>query len=343
MKNDNREELLVRIREDSQHLKIIYDAAVPRRYLVPQGYTNPAYYSIPVCNSVNLFANLTQNSGVQVLDYTNSVLQSVCSQLVLYKVPTFFVGQEFAEAVSESNVESDMMCHELFWPDHAMLFVLPDKFILEFFGGYLPLLAVAHKTQKELREQKAHFADHKTGIASGKTAEDFPFGHDYLHYQWFENTRTAPIDYVSSWRSDIKLSYLLEATAKDTPVLDPFAVARHGGEIPSAPNEMALMAKVQRFFVQLMLGMTCEKQFITRGILQRPEKFKRGQLVKEALWHPNFIGLNYHHPEPAAGDGTHASPRLHRRRGHFRDQHYGIGNTSIKRIWIKPTWVSAQL
>lgn len=39
--------------------------------------------------------------------------------------------------------------------------------------------------------------------------------------------------------------------------------------------------------------------------------------------------------------GTHASPRAHFRRGHFRSQHYGKGMAKTKVIWIKHTLVNA--
>lgn len=39
--------------------------------------------------------------------------------------------------------------------------------------------------------------------------------------------------------------------------------------------------------------------------------------------------------------GTHASPRLHLRRGHSREQRYGVGNGLMKLIFIEPTWINA--
>lgn len=39
--------------------------------------------------------------------------------------------------------------------------------------------------------------------------------------------------------------------------------------------------------------------------------------------------------------GTHASPRLHWRRGHFRNQAYGVKHSERKVIWIEPTLIGA--
>jgi len=41
------------------------------------------------------------------------------------------------------------------------------------------------------------------------------------------------------------------------------------------------------------------------------------------------------------GDGTHASPKPHWRRGYYRRQHHGPGNTLIKRKFIRPCFVCA--
>ena len=47
----------------------------------------------------------------------------------------------------------------------------------------------------------------------------------------------------------------------------------------------------------------------------------------------------YYNDPDAPGSRTHASPRLHLRRGHIRTQRYGTGLEKSKRIWIEPTLV----
>ena len=104
--------------------------------------------------------------------------------------------------------------------------------------------------------------------------------------------------------------------------------------------ERELMCKMREFSAKLLMAMTAEPTFVERGILQRKAKIKHG-VVREELWSPNTIGFKYRHPQRDP-EGTHASPKLHRRVGHFRDQHYGPANASVRRIWIKPVWVGAK-
>jgi hypothetical protein len=43
---------------------------------------------------------------------------------------------------------------------------------------------------------------------------------------------------------------------------------------------------------------------------------------------------------PGGEGAERASPRMHLRRGHQREQHFGKDNAQVKRIWIAPTWIN---
>jgi len=90
----------------------------------------------------------------------------------------------------------------------------------------------------------------------------------------------------------------------------------------------------------------------------RPELVERSQLLKRVpakgdkpvreFWSPNVIGRKYKAKReipkvragkfvfPAKESGHHASPRLHWRRGHFRNQAYGPERRLRKVIWLEP-------
>jgi hypothetical protein len=82
----------------------------------------------------------------------------------------------------------------------------------------------------------------------------------------------------------------------------------------------------------------------------RPEYVESGKRIgnmkksKSELWTPNIIGRKYATKyDPNAETGTHASPRMHWRRGHFRQQACGIGRLEHKIIWIEPMLVNAKV
>jgi hypothetical protein len=89
-----------------------------------------------------------------------------------------------------------------------------------------------------------------------------------------------------------------------------------------------------------MMALNARPALIDREYLTNVVPAKKDKPRKE-FWSPNVIGRNYRLPrqEPV---GTHSSPRLHWRRGHFRQQPYGLGRKERKQIWLEPTLVGAE-
>jgi hypothetical protein len=82
----------------------------------------------------------------------------------------------------------------------------------------------------------------------------------------------------------------------------------------------------------------------------RPEYVEGGSRVgthKKSgaeIWTPNLIGRKYQSKsDPNMETGTHISPRMHWRRGHFRHQAYGVGRMEHKIIWIEPMLIGARV
>lgn len=85
-------------------------------------------------------------------------------------------------------------------------------------------------------------------------------------------------------------------------------------------------------------------------MLARPEVIAHGQKVNEVrnkktgktteFWAPTIIGRHWR-PERQEPEGTHASPRMHWRRGHFRQQPHGPNRSQVKTVWIEPMIVAA--
>lgn len=93
--------------------------------------------------------------------------------------------------------------------------------------------------------------------------------------------------------------------------------------------------KIIRTVLNLVAVMNARPQLIEsrepiRTVTLRGEKRK--------LYQPAFFGRAYRLLKER-GTGTHATPRLHCRRGHFRNQPCGNARSERKTIWIEPTWV----
>jgi len=83
-------------------------------------------------------------------------------------------------------------------------------------------------------------------------------------------------------------------------------------------------------------------ELLSPTVCERKEKVRHGHLVKEALWKPAWFGEHYAIRREASLGGTHASPRLHFRRGHFTNQPYGPKSTLRKKLWIDPILVGQE-
>ena len=59
--------------------------------------------------------------------------------------------------------------------------------------------------------------------------------------------------------------------------------------------------------------------------------------MTEIEYSKTVIGRNYATKRSDGNGGTHASPRMHWRRGHFRQQAFGPKMSERKIIWLEPT------
>ena len=65
---------------------------------------------------------------------------------------------------------------------------------------------------------------------------------------------------------------------------------------------------------------------------------KKAQTFYNSLW----IGKGYKRSIKSELGGTHASPRCHYRRGHYRKSRVGAGRKDFKWNWIKPTLINSK-
>jgi len=80
--------------------------------------------------------------------------------------------------------------------------------------------------------------------------------------------------------------------------------------------------------LNLMLAMEALPELIEKGKYIAKTRIKKSNVIKE-IWTPNIIGRKYRVlRDPSGEHGTHASPRMHRRRGHFRKQGVGHRNNN---------------
>ena len=113
-------------------------AIYPRRVHPPNGYANPRFYAAALWSQLRVGFEPEMNMLPHVTGIINCLMQ------IKYRVPTYFVRSEFAQAVAQTEPPGDFKFSEILWPLPAMLFVLPTDFVLKYFGFMCPFISVAN-------------------------------------------------------------------------------------------------------------------------------------------------------------------------------------------------------
>lgn len=92
-----------------------------------------------------------------------------------------------------------------------------------------------------------------------------------------------------------------------------------------------------RWVFNTIYAMSSRPEYIEGG-----ERVGRYKQTQSEVWTPNIIGRKYAVKSTSFPNEKKGSVRLHWRRGHFRQQAYGIGRTQHRVIWIEPMMVGGQ-
>jgi hypothetical protein len=295
----------------------------PRRIIPPAGFLNPKYYG----SSLSGLATLWDGKAEELCLRPHIQCALVALEQAIMGVPTYFIRDEFAQAVANTKLPMDFRLSELKWPLDAMLFVLSDSFVYDYFRFYTPFISICrctagiHPTREELSWALRHGWEVKRWMPITNQVE-FMLTHFPLYLP-----EDVPQDFPGSWPLDIDLSTMQNADFCDATAyersLRPELDLRPVGKTPTPDEETELRKKISMFAVKLLLAFAVRPHLVKPGSLQRKAIMKKGSL-RDELWNPNLVGWEYtaRHSEVSLG-GTHASPRWHWRVGHFTNQFIG--------------------
>lgn len=340
---------------------ITYKAIYPKRIEPPQGFLNPKYFAITLWSELKVGFEHEMTMLPHITGLVNALMQ------LEYQVPTYFVRSEFAQAVAQTEPPADFKFSEIRWPLPAMLFVLPTNFVLHHFGFMCPFLSVSCPRKGVYPAMLKHLPPctdlRNVGMFKPPTSLyhisplDNQVDRFNIVYPVYSKDR-VPVDYTGSYPLTMNISEMGTAPYHDATYMEEESMpgvantfGLHSGpeasDLPAEGEQEKLFnQKVQMFAVKLMLALTARPTLIVPGGVSRPARIKKGRKFDE-LWHPNLIGWTYQAKrEIASGQqGTHASPRMHWRRGHMRNQPYGPkpwNDSTPKRLtWIEPVLINA--
>ena len=316
----------------------------PRRIAYPHGYLNPMYYSL---TCYGIIANY--NVRREISEQTNRAMLTTANQILEHKLPVFFVDVNFLSACDATNLPPQMTFEEIHWPLPALLLSYPVEWIQRRFGWPLAMAACCRTAGGNIEPcaifQRTLDHDPQMGTQNPMCLFHFP------HYQKDGN----PTDYASRYPEAHPLGSLNtsdaqfeDCTAKERKFynqvesgLGDALVDRPEG--PTHEQEIEMLNGLTVLTAKVLLAMTHRPHLITMGSQTRKEKRHNGVLDKEALWSPNLVGHGYQikRSVSAGGEGTHASPRMHWRCGHWHYVVHGKGRTQRKLDWFQPVLVNA--
>jgi len=327
---------------------LAYKAVYPKRIIPPKGYLNPKYFTATLWSEMRVGYMPEMRMLPHVTGLVNCLLQ------MEYRVPTYFVRSEFAQAVAQTEPPNDFKLGEIHWPLPAMLFVLPTEFVLRYFGFMCPFLSVTRSDKGRYPAVLKNLPKCETPLNEINMIDNEVDRFNVVYPVYSKNQ--VPIDYTGSYPLSMNVNEMDAAPYQDATFMEesrmPFLfdnIAKHASDLPAEGEpERLFNSKVQAFAVKLMLVLNAAHDVVKLGTIQRPQKIKRGNIILDELWNPNLVGWDYRAQRvgPTSGEhGTHASPRMHWRRGHMRNQPYGPKpwtETSTKRLtWIEPVLINA--
>jgi hypothetical protein len=300
-----------------------YKICVPRRIVPPNGYANPRAYGIYhlAAASASHKGRIDDNYGAQIVS---------TSRLLEFRVPTYFISEDFYRAVAATEPPKETRIEDIKWPMPAMLLCLPLAFSKQYCGATGPFISVVHAPVGPYT------------VLGGRSGTNITeHSRVIIHAMVFYGP--SPIDYINCTKTNKDIDSL--CTAEFTTWEEDIAGRPEGNfNAPTKEGEIEVANKLNSLATKLLLAISARPEMREEGGVARPARIRNGEVEKEELWHPNMIGRQYRIVyEPGnKPEGSHASPRMHWRRGHIRNQKHGRNLCQTKLIWIDPVLVKAE-
>ncbi len=299
----------------------LWRSIYPKRIVPPAGYCNPKWYATSQYGASMLWLD----DEMKMLPHTTVTMMTTLLQK--YSMPYYFVAPEFAESVLQTEPPEGFRFSDIQWPLDAMTFVLPNSFVRRHFKYYFPFISAC-------RAKEGHYPR-----LAGLKDTEIPWtflpqmlnqGEKILFHYPLYNSHGTAVDYTGLYPASLFVNEVATAPYTDatkfeeimSPDLD-WTMTRARDLTPEEEREAS--TKIVTFTINLLLALTASPEYIKNGSICRPEQFKRGRKVRDELWGPNVIGADYkiRRKSSGTGDGTHASPRMHWRRGHMTHLAFG--------------------
>lgn len=290
------------IRELKEHQPTAYKVFFPRVY---HGVDNYNWRWANYASAMHIILALSDPTYVESYDSQRNatLFSAIWEESGLNQ---FFVTPALYDAVANTDPPADIAFNDFQMPHEAMVFQLPTG-KLTYNGHSVPYIGIC-RLRSGKYESKGRTAVVKVDIEADKFLFTTAIPDASIHFGI--GAFGAGLKQILEGGVDV-LAFSDDAT--DGQTNDPTK--------KKITPDVVLVNQMMRIALNLILAMEVEPELLERG---RKVSMHKKESYRE-VWQPNFIGRKYRivYSKPGVAPGTHASPRMHWRSGHFRRQ--GVG------------------
>ena len=293
------------------HIHETVETAGKLPFYEPRRVHTPGGYHTFKCVAATLYGvvleSMLQRMAGLVPEGTQITATSLAFHVLHYGVPVYYVTEDFIRAVAATDLPDDFTLEDLHWPMPGMVLGFPTRFMREYAGrdiSYVMAGRIEGGTTYPTLKQQQKDVGSRLSIMTPRTNVCWHV------YGWDKGKLGS---YVASYHTEDRVSEVITKYAYTCYTDD-------GQEAIQQDHEM--LNRVSSLMLKLLVVLNTRPSLVEVGHKERPALIKHGRL-RPALWAPTMIGANYHVIRSGPAQGTHASPRLHWRRGHLTHQRIG--------------------
>lgn len=293
-------------------------AAIPRVYAdPPAGYLTAQQLGLRLAVAVSSAA-ASKEYGAD--DPVTMVHGAIAENIIQLQVPVWWIGKDLVEALQATDLPPGLRFADVPYPLPSFALILPRGLIKDGEGGDVEYIQCNVTPVEE--DLKYH-----RGLFTVSTMVSFnPAGAPSKPGPAYHNTEFLDDAIVQAFQG-----------INERPILS-YGYAEHVDGDTDMVKRIARVAISASFLLASRPDLVEAQENPIRRV--RSSLHGGGKVPLQSL---RWLGRTYRtiRPSPVPGQGTHASPRLHWRRGHWRDQRIGEGRKQRKIVWIQPVLVGS--
>jgi hypothetical protein len=282
----------------------------------PKGYLNHDHFLDLSLAGDTTYQMMGDDARLHEADTLHMHSAHACMKLMPSPPPSYWLGRTIGEMLMATQTPEGMTWMDVPWPMPTWNLMLPEGLIVD--GDGRSVVGISVTLCDLVKDTDAQ-------VIAGDTrlyAVAYTLRENGEPIAWYIRDHTNHTPSAMEERNEYRESTLYGGGSASNKVADK--------EMTWALGH--LVANVAFYLAQ-------EQAQLEEPKTLRKAKQKKGRFIRE-LASPRWVAKGMHGPR-SESVGTHSSPRVHWRRGHWKGVRYGEGRKLLKRVWIQPTLVNA--